>query len=195
LTQPREYLTQSVPTVLKVDPQTLCAILSYYKVRYVTLYHDYWYGSFSENLSRMKILFGEPVAQAPGVYLFQVKPTPVVESLVFPGHRMYPAKVQANDIPIRQASQDGDIRIVNVNQYRQVRLQFESKSTMLPQKVRVQIFINDQMITTVQIGDWVEVFTPPVAIRPGENTIRLHLPDIVDWYSGIYLRRIRVELL
>jgi hypothetical protein len=195
LTQPREYLEQPDPSVLKVDQKTLVALLSYYNVRYVTLYYDYWYGSARENPKRLVELFGQPIAQEPGLYLFKVEPTPVSESLVFPGHRMFPLKFQANGILMRQAGQDGDIWIVNVDRHQKVQLRFRGRSTILPKEVRVQIFVNNQLITTVQIGDWVKVSIPPVAIQPGENTIRLHMPDIKDWYSGIYMRRIKVDLL
>jgi hypothetical protein len=170
-------------------------MLSYYNVRYVVLYPDYLHGSFQENFRRLSDFFGQPIAKERGMYLFQVNNVPVLESLVFPGHGMFPLQINADGTMLRQASIDGDIRVLNVNEYEKLQLRFQGRSNSLPEKIRVQIFVNDELATTTSIGDWTEVITPPVAIKSGENIIRFRMPDITDWTVGVQMRNISVDLL
>ncbi len=193
--QPRESLEQPDFSILKVDKNTLLTMLSYYNVRYVALYHDYRHGWFHENQERLSKLFGQPIAKESGIYLFKVKPSPILESVVFPGRGMFPLRTNADGTLLRQASKDTDIWILNLNQYQKLRFQFEGQSTILPEEVHLQIFVNDELVKTVPVGDWTEITTPLVNIIPGENIVTLRVPDIEDWWVGIYMRNINVELL
>jgi len=197
LTQPPEYLEQPDPSVLKVDKKALLSMLSYYNVRYVALYHDYKHGRFRENKRRLSKFFGEPIAKEQGIYLFKVDGPSILESVVFPGRGMFPLHVKPDGTLLRKASRDADIRVLNVKQHQKLQLRFQGQSSILPEKIRVQIFVNDELITTVNVGDWVDVATPAVAIKLGENTIRLRMPDIEpkDWWVSIYMRNIKIDWL
>lgn len=195
--QPLEHLEQPDSSILKLDKNALLTILSYYHVRYVALYHDYRHGSFHKNKRRLTKLFGQPIAEERGIYLFKVDDLPELKSVVFPGRGMFPLRVEADGTLCRQASRDTDIRVLNLDQYQKLRFRFQGQSGLPPEDIHIQIFVNDELITTASIGvDWVEVVTPFVPIQPGENIIRLRMPDVEeeDWWVSIFMRNITIDL-
>jgi hypothetical protein len=194
--QPLEYLEQPDSSILKLDRNALLTILSYYHVRYVALYHDYRHGRFHENKRRLMQLFGQPLPEERGIYLFKVDSPPVSESVAFPGWGMFPIHIKPNGILLRQASKDSDIRVLNLDQHQTLRFRFQGQSAFAPEEFRIQIFVNNKLITTANIGDWVDVVTPPVPIHPGENIIRLRMPDVdeEDWWVSMFMRNIKIDL-
>jgi len=195
-TQPQEYMDQPVGKNLSLndDEKSILPTLSFYNVRYIALYHDYPYGHPGERLRRLRKLLGEPVDRQLGIYLFKVEQTPITESLIFPGLGMFPLQFNEDGDSIRQPARDADIKVLNVDHYQKVRLRFQGKSYQLPEE-QVEIYVNDILITTAAVGDWTEVIMPAVAIKPGENTIRLRTLDNGHWKYGIQMRDIEVELL
>jgi hypothetical protein len=195
LTQPREYLEQPIyaNNSLRIDKDAIFDILSYYNVRYVALYSDYWHGDFQENRRRLQELFGEPLGEEFGIVLFKVAPPSTGGSVVFPGFGMFPLRFSEDDLPVRQTAYDADIQVLNLDHSQKMRIRFEGKSYALP-KEQVEIYVNGKLITKVTVGDWTEISIPAVAIAPGENTIRLRTLGNGDRKYGIRIRNVTVEL-
>lgn len=189
-TQPRAFVDRE--SSLEAEREKILALLSYYDVRYVALYNDYWHGSYQENLSRLKKMFGEPTAEHPGIHWFKVAKVPVTKSLVFPGFGMFPLNYK-EDIPVRQAAIRADIKVLNIEQYVQAQIRFEGQAHHLPEE-QVEISVNGDIVTTVIVGDWTEVNIPAIPLKPGDNTIRLRTNNGHRKY-GIRIRNMTMELL
>jgi hypothetical protein len=196
-TRPRKYLNQSIPGdfSLTTHKQTISELLSYYNVKYIALYYDYWHGDFQENRRRLQELFEDPVRKEQGIVWFKVEQVPVSESLIFPGFGMFPLRFREGEVPARQAARNADIKIINLNNYKELRIQFEGRSYNLPEE-QVEIYVNDTLVSTETIGeDWTEVTLPSVAIKPEENTIHFRTLENGDRKYGIRLRNVKVDLL
>ncbi len=178
---------------MEATRKKISALLSYYNVRYVALYYDYWRGNYLENFERLKKLFGEVVAEHPGIFWFHVDTVPVTESVVFPGLGMFPFHYE-DTIPIRPTAIQADIKILNIEKHRQVNLRFEGKAYQLPEE-QVEVSVNGLLITTVMVKDWTEVNLPSMPLNPGENTIRIRTLDNGHHKYGIRMRNIEIELV
>ncbi len=189
-TQPRKFVEQE--SSLDADRQKILALLSYYDVRYVALYHDYWRGNYQENLSRLKKMFGEPIAEQPGIHWFKIDKVPVTQSLVYPGLGMFPLNYE-QDAPARQVAIRADIKVLNIEGHAQLSIRFEGKAYHLPQE-EVEISANGTVIATFSVGDWTEVKLPTIPLKPGDNTIRLRTNNGHRKY-GLRMRNITIELL
>jgi hypothetical protein len=106
---------------------------------------------------------------------------------------MFPLQFDEDGDSIRQTARDADIKVLNVDHYQKVQLRFQGKSFQLPEE-QVELYVNGTFVTTATVGDWTEVVMPAVAIKPGENTIRLRTLDNGHWKYGIRMRNIEVEL-
>jgi hypothetical protein len=162
----------------------------------VTLYVDYWYGNYGENRARLQALLGDPVGEEHGLCLFKVERTPTAKNIVFPGFGMFPLEFGKDGVAIRRATRSADIKLLNVTQAQNVQLRFQGRSYLFPKEERVQIFVNNTLVTTETIGNWTEISIPPVAIVPGENTIKFRMISQVsdNWKQGMFLRNIKVKV-
>jgi hypothetical protein len=178
------------------NQQAIKQILSCYHVRYVTLYADYWFGNYQENRVRLQQLFGEPVWEQGGVSVFKVEQTPITENFVFPGFGMYALTFGEQGVAVRRTTRSADIKLLNVTQAQNVQLRFQGHSYLFPKEERVQIFVNNTLVTTETIGNWTEISIPPVAIVPGENTIKFRMISQTsdNWKHGMFLRNIEVTM-
>jgi hypothetical protein len=197
-TQPQEHVqTNDRNLSLGANKEAINALLSFYNVRYVALYNDFWYGDYQGNWNRLREVFGDPIDKQKGIALFKVDNTTLSANLVFPGFGLSPPQLAKDGIPIRQAARSADIKLLNVNQSQKVQIRFQGQSYDAPKEDQVQIFVNDTLVTTATIGDWTEVTIPPVAIEPGENTIKFRMPgtNYDNWKYGFFLRNVEIELL
>ena len=178
------------------DKKAITAMLSFYNVRYVALYYDYWYGNYEENRNRLQRLFGKPVSEEHGICLFKVDQTPLSENLVFPGFGISPLEFRADGSILRKTARSADFKLLNVAQAQKVQIRFQGQSSFLPKEERVQIVVNETLATTATIGDWTDVTIPPVAIGPGENTIKFRMLDTnsENWKHGMTLRNLEVKV-
>lgn len=189
LTQPVEYF-DTTEFSLETHARRLQAILAYYRTQYVTLYYDYPRGDFTENLRRLEQIFDTPIGRDTGTRLFRVTPAPAAQNVVFPGFGMEPLDFSPGEVPARGASQNAEYKILNVEGTSEVRLQFELKSNREAAPQTIEILMNQQVVTTVTVADWVRVeVTAP--LQPGENTIRFRLAGegYSNWQNGIYQER------
>jgi hypothetical protein len=196
---PEDLWKQADPALIKIDREMILTLLAHYNVRYVALYNDYAHGEFRSNTERLSELFGPPIGidQHQGICLFQVDTPSSAESVIFPGHGMFPLYLSPEGKQIRQASRDADIHILNLDRVQQVHILFEGKrDVQTNQDLRVQIFVNDEFITTVTIGaEWQQVTLPPLPLQAGENSIRFFMPDIPvdEWWRSMYMRNIHID--
>lgn len=194
-TQPEKYLISAPnPGISLQNRQTaIRAALSFYNVRYVTLYDDYWHGNYRENRQRLADVLGPPVAEQPGMTFFKVKQTPLTKTIVFPGFGTEPLIFKDHAIPYRKTSRDTEIKILNVDK-RAIRLQFQAKNFASPAEDQFDVVLNGAPLATVTIRDWTEVDLPPLPLVPGENTLKLRMPNTLyeNWNDGMYLRNMRV---
>ncbi len=189
VTQPRRFIEDEA--WLDKTRKKILAMLSYYDVRYVALYNDYKHGDPSENRSRLKDLFGKPVAQHPGITWFRVDTVPVTESFTFPGFGLLPLEYD-DGVAVRQTATQADYKVVNINEHTHLSLQFEGKAYEFPEE-EVDIFINGDMITSVTVKDWTTVDIPDIPLVKGENTIRF-ITRNDDWKYGILVRHLEMTL-
>ena len=180
-----------------IDKPAITALLAFYKVRYVTLYYDYWYGSYENNRAILRQVFGEPVWEENGVSIFPVAQTPLAKNLAFPGFGMFPLAFDDAGGAIRAAARSADIKLLSVAPGQHVQVRFQGRSARFPQTERLRLFLNETLLTTVAIGDWTEVTLPAAALRPGENTLKFRLldADAANWKQGLLLRQLEVEYL
>lgn len=198
LTIPPKYLAQAAGQILSLgdDQNAIAAMLSFYNVRYVTLYSDYWYGkSYEENRARLQRIFGEPVSEENGMCLFKVKPVQASTNIAFPGLGMFPLMYE-DDVAVRHITRSADMKILNVNQAQNVQMQFQARSDLFPKEERVQILVNDSLIMTAAVNDWTPVTIPAAALAPGENTIEFHMitEHSENWKQGMFLRNLEVKV-
>lgn len=196
-TLPDQHFSSSSGAELSfmADRDAFFALLSFYDVRYVALYYDYWTGTFKQNRKRLERIFGEPLEPSyGGMEFFEVPRTPLEHNLVFPGFGMLPLQFYEGSKTFRQTATIAEIKMLNVEKLPEMQLRFEGESYRLPQE-KVEISLNGTLLTTVKISDWTDVIIPAAPIQPGENTIRLHTVNNGDEKYGIYVRNLSVEFL
>ncbi len=194
-------------TTLRDTQERICALLSYYDVRYVTLYSDYPRGSYEDNLDRLTLLFGEPVdtqsevfwqfgtsqAKQPDMALFNVEYRPLAGNIIFPGTGMRPLDYQ-QEIPYRVTGRFADYKVLNVENASGMTLHLQGKAYKLPEE-QVNIFSNGEFLTTATVSEWTDLTIPSVPLKPGENTIRFETLENRDPKYGIYLRDVAAEFI
>ncbi len=197
-TRPQEKLSRANGRGISLgaDSEAISALLSFYNVKYVALFYDYWTGEFEENRAKLQSLFGKAVGKPyGGMAVFQVEKTPVSENLVFPGLGMFHPEFYPDHPPFRKTANNADIKLINVEGSTKVRIRFEGKRYKLA-KEQVEISVNGTLIDTATIvREWTEVNIPPVPVNPGENTIRLRTLDNDDRKYGIYVRNFEIEFI
>ena len=175
-----------------IDGSAFLDILSFYNVRYISLYPDYWYGDFRNNYLKLQAIFGESVDGEPGLAIFKVAQTDPSHNRIFPGEGMFPLSVSDDEVVVRQTASDADMYILNIENFQKLYLRFEGKGFTLPEE-QVEISVNGRLITTITVRDWTKVVLPEIDLQPGENIIHFRTLDNGDWKYGIQLRKIQIH--
>jgi hypothetical protein len=194
-TQPQEYFDQT-DFAFETHQRKILALLSFYKVRYVTLYYDYWHGGFTENLRRLQQVFGEPIGTDGGMRFFKVPAVQETKNVIFPGFGMEPLHFQPNETPIRPVVRNGEVKILNIERQQTGRIRLQVKSAAYPEEKPLEILLNGKIVAALNVGDWTDVNLPPVPLQLAENTITFRIAGTGydNWKDGVYAPNIDLYL-
>ncbi len=194
-----ESPSESLKHSLWVEKMGVQEILSWYDVRYVTLYLDYQDGGgFWDNRNQLRILFGEPVAEEYGRSLFRVDPRPLSRNVVFPGFglsRLHRGD-EENSFYRETLESVADIRVLNHQQRQFLELRCLSKQAASTLTEPVRILVNGSVVATFQPGEsWSEIIVPRTKMTADENTISFQMPPYREGSGtgGILLKDIVVR--
>ena len=180
-----------------LEQADILQMLSFYNVRYVTLYQDYAFGGYGENTERLKPYFGEPLEVEWGTTFFRVEQRPQSRNIVFPGLGFQALKQDdPQQPPIREVCLKSDLHVLNATQAKTLQMRFDGQSVSRPRDT-LHVSINDAPLATVVITqDWTPENLPDIPLKPGINTLHIAI-EHENWYDhwreGIRIRNIELQ--